>query len=413
MPVPQNKAALERDLLRDRAYATLRDAIVDGTLAPGERLRDQELCEWLGLSRTPVREALSRLEQDGLVETEPQRFTRVAPLDRRAARDAFPIVAALHALAAELGVPRLTAADLEAMSNANAHFAAALKAADVDAALAADDAFHAVLLTASANAELTGVLDRLMPRLRRLERLRFGSLAGRGVGAPARRDHRRRGGQRRQDDRRASPGELALARDTDRPELRMTAIAPPDIHDSRTLAAARALLDAAADPQQMQREVLAAVARNEQWRGNECINLLAPEALMSPTVRQLLSAEVGQRAAEGHIGPVNRWFAGTKHIDEIEALCVELLKRLFKANYAEHRLVASMIGNMAVYAALTEPGDTVMTIPQPVGGHSSNRHDGPAGIRGLNIVDVPFDAEELEVDLDAFATVGSAKRARS
>ena len=151
----------------------------------------------------------------------------------------------------------------------------------------------------------------------------------------------------------------------------MTAIAPPDIHDADTLAAARALLDAAADPQQMQREVLAAVARNEQWRGNECINLLAPEALMSPTVRSLLSAEVGQRAAEGHIGPVNRWFAGTKHIDEIEALCVELLKRLFKSNYAEHRLVASMIGNMAVYAALTEPGDTVMTIPQPVGGHSS------------------------------------------
>jgi glycine hydroxymethyltransferase len=65
-----------------------------------------------------------------------------------------------------------------------------------------------------------------------------------------------------------------------------------------------------------------------------------------------------------------------------------------------------MIGNMAVYAALTEPGDTVMTIPQPVGGHSSNRHDGPAGIRGLNIVDVPFNAAELEVDLDSFAVEG-------
>ena len=83
MPVPVNKAALERDLLRDRAYAAIRDAIVDGTLAPGERLRDQELCEWLGLSRTPVREALSRLEQDGLVESAPQRFTHVAPLHRR------------------------------------------------------------------------------------------------------------------------------------------------------------------------------------------------------------------------------------------------------------------------------------------------------------------------------------------
>jgi glycine hydroxymethyltransferase len=182
----------------------------------------------------------------------------------------------------------------------------------------------------------------------------------------------------------------------------MTAIAPPDIHDAETLGAARALLDAAGDPARMQQEVLKAVARNETWRGNECINLLAPEALVSPTVRNLLSAEIGQRAAEGHIGPVNRWFAGTKHIDEVEALCVELLKRVFDANYAEHRLVASMIGNMAVYAALTQPGDTVMTIPQPVGGHSSNRHDGPAGIRGLDIVDVPFDPVELEVDLDRF-----------
>lgn len=179
MPVPVEKASLERDLLRDRAYTTLRDAIVDGTLQPGERLRDQELTEWLGLSRTPVRDALNRLEQDGLVETAPQRFTRVAPLDRRAARDAFPIVAAIHALAAELGVPRLTAADLDAMRAANDAFAAALKADDVDAALSADDAFHAVLLTASANGELTPTLDRLMPRLRRLERLRFGSLAGR------------------------------------------------------------------------------------------------------------------------------------------------------------------------------------------------------------------------------------------
>lgn len=190
----------------------------------------------------------------------------------------------------------------------------------------------------------------------------------------------------------------------------MTAIAPPDIHDATTLAAARALLDNASDPAEMQREVIAAVERNAQWRGRECVNLLAPEALVSPTVQKLLSAEVGQRAAEGHIGPVNRWFAGTKHIDEIEALCVELLKKLFDADYAEHRLVASMIGNMAVYAALTQPGDTVMTIPQPVGGHSSNRYDGPAGIRGLDIVDVPFDPRELAVDLDAFERAAKQHR---
>jgi DNA-binding GntR family transcriptional regulator len=180
MPVPDKTAALDRDLLRDRAYETLRDAIVDGTLAPGERLRDAELTRWLGLSRTPVREALARLELDGLVETAPQRFTRVTPLDRRAARDAFPLVAALHALAAELAVPKLTASDFAEMLDANERFGGSLRNNRVELALAADDDFHGVFVKASANAELPRALDRLMPGVRRLERLRFGSLAGRG-----------------------------------------------------------------------------------------------------------------------------------------------------------------------------------------------------------------------------------------
>jgi DNA-binding GntR family transcriptional regulator len=179
MPVPADKAALDRDLLRDRAYTTIRDAIVDGTLQPGERLRDQELTEWLGLSRTPVREALNRLEQDGLVETEPQRFTRVTPLDRGAARDAFPVVASIHALAAELAVPHLLEEDLVAMQVHNERFAEALAANDIDAALATDDAFHDAFVCVAGNQEIERVLDRVMPRVRRLERLRFGSLAGR------------------------------------------------------------------------------------------------------------------------------------------------------------------------------------------------------------------------------------------
>jgi glycine hydroxymethyltransferase len=173
-----------------------------------------------------------------------------------------------------------------------------------------------------------------------------------------------------------------------------------EVHDPDILANARTILDACRSPQEMQEAVRSAVARNEEWRGRQCLNLLAPEAPTSPTVRALLSAEVGIRAAEGHIGPVNRWFAGTQHIDEIEALCVELLKQVFRARYADHRLVASMIGNMAVYTALTEPGDVIMSLSQPFGGHSSNRSDGPAGVRGLKIVDIPFDPVELEVDLD-------------
>ncbi len=189
-----------------------------------------------------------------------------------------------------------------------------------------------------------------------------------------------------------------------------TADAATEVHDPAVLAWASDLLDRAGGPRAMQQAVIAAVERNARWRGEECLNLLAPEAPMSPTVRALLSAEVGQRAAEGHIGPANRWFAGTRHIDEIEALCVELLKRVFGARYADHRLVASMIGNLAVYAAMTEPGDAIMSVTQPFGGHSSNRGDGPAGVRGLYIHDVPMDPVELEVDLDAFSD--SARRIR-
>lgn len=178
-----------------------------------------------------------------------------------------------------------------------------------------------------------------------------------------------------------------------------------EVHDPTILAHAREILDACRTGREMQDAVIAAVKRNEKWRGQQCINLLAPEAPTSPTVRALLASEVGTRAAEGHIGKVNRWFAGTKYIDEIESLCVELLKKCFRANYADHRLVASMIGNLTVYTALTQPGDIVMTIAQPFGGHSSNRPDGPAGVRGLKIVDVPMDPVELEIDLDLFRKV--------
>lgn len=175
-----------------------------------------------------------------------------------------------------------------------------------------------------------------------------------------------------------------------------------EVHDPTILENARAILDASESPAGMAQAVLDAVQRNETWRGESCINLLAPEAPTSPTVRRLLSAEIGTRAAEGHIGRVNRWFAGTQYIDEVESLCVELLKKAFRCNYADHRLMGSMIGNMTVYHALTQPGDRVMTAAQPFGGHSSNRYDGPAGTRGVEIYDVPFDPETLDIDLDKF-----------
>jgi DNA-binding GntR family transcriptional regulator len=179
MPVPTSSSP-RRALLRDDAYQRLRDAIVDGTLEPGERLRDAELGVWLGVSRTPVREALARLEHAGLVITRPGRSTTVAPLDVRAARDAQSVVAAMHQLAVRLAVPHLSDDDLARMTEANDRFSKALRACDVDAALQADDDLHAVPVAATANQALHQVLEQFTPLLRRVERLRFSSLTGRG-----------------------------------------------------------------------------------------------------------------------------------------------------------------------------------------------------------------------------------------
>ncbi|GFH71132.1 MULTISPECIES: GntR family transcriptional regulator [Streptomyces] len=179
MPVPESRGLVSRSLLREEAYRAIRDAIVDGTLAPGERLQDAALVAWLGVSRTPVREALARLEQAGLVRTTPGRHTLVSPLDVRAARDAQSVTAALHELVVRQAVPHLSTAELDAMREANDRFARALRAHDVPAAIAADDAFHGVAVTAAANTAARTVLEQFTPVLRRVERLRFSSLSGR------------------------------------------------------------------------------------------------------------------------------------------------------------------------------------------------------------------------------------------
>ncbi|MBK6886265.1 MAG: GntR family transcriptional regulator [Tetrasphaera sp.] len=182
MPIPEDAGAntVRRALLRDDVYARLRDAIVDGTFAPGEQLRDQDLAQWLGVSRTPVREAILRLGSAGLVTSAPGRSTVVAPLDIAPIRDAQQVVAAMHRLAVELAVARLTTEDLHQMRAANAAFAAALGAGDADAALAADDAFHAIPVAAAGNSAIQVVLEQFTPVVRRLERVRFASLSGRG-----------------------------------------------------------------------------------------------------------------------------------------------------------------------------------------------------------------------------------------
>lgn len=165
--------------LADGAYESLMEAIVSGELAPGQRLRIDDLAGVLGTSRVPVRDAIKRLEADGLIETKSNAWTRVTPIRAQEAADAFPIIASLHALATRLGVPALTDDHLERMLEADARRTAALESGQVVEAIEADDSFHGILLEASRNEVLGESIERLMPRIRRLDLLHFSRLSRR------------------------------------------------------------------------------------------------------------------------------------------------------------------------------------------------------------------------------------------
>src|SRR6266702_8684756 len=107
----QTLEKIDRIPLRERVYNLVQQAIVSGELHPGQRVRDLDIATQFGVSRTPVREALQRLEDEGLVETLPGALTRIVPLDSQAAREAFPVVAVVQALATRLTAAHLS--DLE------------------------------------------------------------------------------------------------------------------------------------------------------------------------------------------------------------------------------------------------------------------------------------------------------------
>ncbi|MFD1714860.1 GntR family transcriptional regulator [Amnibacterium flavum] len=173
MPIPSGSNGVDRSLLRDNVFNRLRDAIVDGTFQPGEQLKDGELAEWLGVSRTPIREALLRLATSGLVKAIPGRSTVVTEIDAKAAQDARDVIAAMHALAASKVTGRLTESDLTLMRDANRRFAEALDGNDIEAALQADEELHGVPIARLDNPALASVLEHFDPLVRRAERQRF------------------------------------------------------------------------------------------------------------------------------------------------------------------------------------------------------------------------------------------------
>lgn len=161
--MPTNLARLRAPAtLREAATDELRRAIVSGQLAPDTVLKDTELAERLGLSATPVREALMQLAAEGLVLIEPNKSRRVAPIDLDATAQLLQVQQALWQLGYRWGIPKIDAAGIAELRAINVAFETALQAGDKLAAVAAALSFHRVVMEASGNRELARVsIDRL------------------------------------------------------------------------------------------------------------------------------------------------------------------------------------------------------------------------------------------------------------
>ena len=148
-------------------------------------------------------------------------------------------------------------------------------------------------------------------------------------------------------------------------------------------------------------KLISLVKQHEKWF-SESLPLVASENVASRTVRQVLSSDLGHRYAEGW--PGERVYAGCKFIDQIELEAISLAKTLFKAEFADVRPVSGACANLAVYSTLSDPGDTMMALSIPNGGHISagkKEFSGTAGlVHGLDIEYFVFDKENMNIDVD-------------
>lgn len=170
MPIPQNFISPKQFSSKELAFRQIREWIIDGTLAPGEKINDTELSKVLGISRTPVREALQLLEAQNFVEIMPGRKTIVTTINNDELKLILPPIAALNAVACELVIDQMQIddqfiAELQAM---NQQIAADIRCKDFVAANQHDLDFHNIILQASHNKYIDGMLSMMLGHIRRL-----------------------------------------------------------------------------------------------------------------------------------------------------------------------------------------------------------------------------------------------------
>ncbi len=156
------------------------------------------------------------------------------------------------------------------------------------------------------------------------------------------------------------------------------------------------------EPRSVYNQVFELLEAHHRWFANS-LPLIASENVPSPAVREAILSDFGNRYAEGWTG--ERVYAGCKFIDQVEQLCIDLAKELFRVEFADVRPISGVCANLIAYTTFTNPGDTIMALAIPAGGHISmgkKEFGGTAGsVRGLEVEYFPFDIDEMNIDVDA------------
>ena len=153
--------------LRDVVFNTLRRAILRGELVPGQRLMEIRLADQMGVSRTPVREAIRKLELEGLVVMVPRKGAEVAHISGKNLRDVLEVRRALEELAGELACERMTTEDFKKLEQANLKFASVLDSDDITVLGQADEEFHGLIYQATDNDRLVQMVNHLREQMYR------------------------------------------------------------------------------------------------------------------------------------------------------------------------------------------------------------------------------------------------------
>lgn len=153
--------------LRDVVFNTLRKAILTGELKPGERLMEIHLANQLGVSRTPIREAIRKLELEGLVIMIPRRGAEVAQITEKSLKDVLEVRRALDALCVELACDRISAEEQEQLKRTCDEFVRATETKDATIIAKADVAFHDIIVQATGNQRLIQLINNLSEQMYR------------------------------------------------------------------------------------------------------------------------------------------------------------------------------------------------------------------------------------------------------